>query len=49
MAAVVQLKLIYEVTIAPAVGPTSAVCGKPRLESGASMGAGTEKATWKRN
>ena len=45
----VQLQLIYGVTRAPAVGSTSAVCGTPRLESGASMGAGTEKVTWKRN
>ena len=31
-----------------AVGPTSAVCGKPRLEPSASMGAGTEEVTWER-
>ena len=44
-----QLKLIYEVTIALAVGPTCAVCGKPRLEPSASMGAGTEEVTWEKN
>ena len=44
-----QLKLIYGVTIALAVGPTSAVCGKPRLEPSASMGAGTEEVNWEKN